>query len=102
QEPLTILDVAHNEAGIKQMLETLKNFQRGKLHLIYGGSSDKDLKSIIELFPNEAQFYLTEFKNNRTAKLEDLKAISESLELNSDYFFQLSDALKAAQLSANK
>ena len=102
QEPLTILDVAHNEAGIKQMLETLKNVQRGKLHLIYGGSSDKDLKSIIELFPNEAQFYLTEFKNNRTAKLEDLKAISESLELNSDYFFQLSDALKAAQLSANK
>ncbi len=102
QEPLTILDVAHNEAGIKQMLETLKSVQRGQLHVIYGGSADKDLKSIIELFPPEAQFYFSEFKNNRTAKIANLQAISESLNLNSNYFLQLSDALNSAQLSANK
>ena len=102
QEPLTILDVAHNEAGIKQMLETLKGVQRGKLHLIYGGSSDKDLKSIIQLFPRDAQFYFSEFKNERTAKIDDMKQISETLKLNSNYFHCLSDALESAQLSANK
>lgn len=102
QEPLTILDVAHNEAGIKEMLQTLKGVQRGKLHLIYGGSSDKDLKSIIKLFPTDAQFYFSEFKNERTAKINDMKLISENLKLNSNYFHQLSDALQSAQLSANK
>lgn len=102
QAPLTILDVAHNEAGIKQMLETLKGVQRGKLHIIYGGSSDKDLKSIIKLFPADSNFYFSEFKNERTAKMEEMKLISENLKLNSKYFLQLSDALHSAQLSANK
>lgn len=102
QEPLTILDVAHNEAGIQEMLQTLQTVQRGKLHIIYGGSSDKDLISIIKLFPNDASFYFSEFKNVRTAKINELMAISKSLNLKSNYFQQLSDALKAAQLSANK
>ena len=102
QQPLTILDVAHNEAGIQQMLKTLQGVQRGSLHIIYGGSSDKDLKSIIKLFPSDAIFYFSEFKNERTAKIEQLQVISESLNLKSNYFHQLSDALHSAQLSANK
>jgi dihydrofolate synthase/folylpolyglutamate synthase len=102
QEPLIIMDVAHNEAGIKEMLATLKGIQRGKLHLIYGASSDKDLRSIIKLLPKDAQFYFSEFQNERTAKIDDLKLISESLNLNSNYFHQLSDALQYAQLSVNK
>lgn len=102
QEPLTILDVAHNEAGIKQMLETLSMHQRGQLHIIYGGSSDKDLTKIIQLFPRDAVFYFTEFKNERTARIADMKAISENLNINANYFHHLSEALKLAQLSANK
>ncbi len=102
QEPLTILDVAHNEAGIKQMLKTLSMHQRGQLHIIYGGSSDKDLTKIIQLFPRDAVFYFTEFKNERTARIADMKDISENLNINANYFHHLSEALKSAQLSANK
>ena len=102
QEPLTILDVAHNESGIKQMLETLHNVQRGQLHLIYGGSADKDLKCIMELFPRDAKFYFSEFQNERTAKIGDMKSIAENLKLKSTYYNNLREALQLAQLSADK
>lgn len=102
QQPLTIVDVAHNEDGIKQMLKTLKLYQQGTLHIVYGTSSDKDIESILGLFPKDAVFYLTEFNNLRSAKIADLQSVSEKLQLNSFYFHKMNDAVTAAQHSANK
>lgn len=102
QEPLTIIDVAHNEDGIRQMLSTLKMYQKGNLHIVYGTSSDKDIEQILRLFPADAQFYFTTFSSERSAKLEDLKSNAEKLQLNSNFFNHVNDALIAAQHSANK
>jgi len=40
--PLTILDVSHNEDGIRKTLDSLRSINKGKLHLIYGSSADKN------------------------------------------------------------
>lgn len=101
-DPLTIVDVAHNEDGIRKMLQTLKFYQKGKLHIIYGTSSDKDLESILSLFPADAQFYMTAFSNQRSARMEDLKANAEKLGLSALFFTNVQEAVGSAQLSADK
>lgn len=100
--PLTVLDVAHNVDGIRQVLKTILPMNQGNMHIVYGTSSDKDLTQIISLFPSDAQFYLTPFTNERSAKLEDLKQISHQLQLQSQFFTHVKEAYTAAQHAANK
>lgn len=100
--PLTIADVAHNEDGIRQMLETLKLTQKGRLHVVYGTSSDKNLRAILSLFPTDASFYLTEFSSQRSAAAADLREAADALGLNAEIFSKVKEAIQSAQLSANK
>lgn len=102
KEPLIIYDVSHNTAGIKATLATIQKMTTGKLHLVYGTSSDKDLPSIFELFPKEASYYFTTFSNARSAKKEQLEQISNQFSLNAHFFDSPLDALTLAQNTANK
>ncbi len=100
--PLTILDVSHNYDGIKVTLESIKKQLKGQLHIVYGTSSDKDLNSIFKLFPLTANYYFTEFNNERSASIEQLKEKSIEFELKSSFFLTLKEALESAQSSTNK
>ena len=102
QNPLTIVDAAHNVDGIKQLLQTLTPQVSGQLHIVYGTSSDKDLQSILSIFPKDATFYLTEFSSERSAKVHDLRTTAESLDLKASYYSKMKDAVESAQQSANK
>lgn len=102
REPLTIVDVAHNEDGIRQMLKTLSHFQQGTLHIVYGTSSDKDLSHILQLFPQDARYFMTEFSSERSAKIDQLELYATQNGLNAKYFLKVSEAVESAQLSANK
>lgn len=102
RNPLVIFDVSHNPAGILASIEALNEINNGKLHFIYGTSADKDVKSILELFPKDAEFYFTEFKNERSIKIESLKKISEDIFGNNcKYFSDPNNALTEAQHNAN-
>ncbi len=102
QNPLTIVDAAHNVDGIKQLLHSIKSQVSGQLHIVYGTSSDKDLQSILSLFPKDATFHLTEFSSERSAKVHDLRTTAESLDLKASYYSKMKDAVESAQQSANK
>jgi dihydrofolate synthase/folylpolyglutamate synthase len=102
KNPLTIVDAAHNVDGIKQLLRTVESNITGQLHIVYGTSSDKDLHSILSLFPRDAQFYLTEFSSERSAKIADLRKTAETIGLNATYFSKMKEAVESAQQSANK
>jgi dihydrofolate synthase/folylpolyglutamate synthase len=102
KNPLTIVDAAHNVDGIKQLLQTLEKQVSGQLHIVYGTSSDKDLDSILSLFPRAAKFYLTEFSSERSAKIADLRKSAETIGLNATYFSKMNEAVESAQQSANK
>ena len=102
QSPLTILDVSHNYEGIRATLESLKSTAKGKLHLIYGTSSDKDIHKIFSLFDNENEYYFTEFNNLRSAKIYDLEVEAKKHSLKAKYFHNINSAFKSAQESVNK
>jgi len=70
ERPLEIVDVAHNEDGIKDLMMAIKQFNYKRLHIIYGTSSDKNYEELIKLFPSDAEIYFTEFSNARSLKMD--------------------------------
>lgn len=101
-EPLVIIDVAHNEAGLSKTFELLKQIQKGTLHIIYGSSSDKDIRKIIPLFPVKATYYLTPFSSFRSCTKQELVCHFKNSPLNSHFFENLEEALYSAKTSVNK
>jgi dihydrofolate synthase/folylpolyglutamate synthase len=100
--PLTLLDVSHNYDGIKKTLESVKKINRGKLHLIYGTSADKNYKEIIGLFPANSKVNLCSFSNSRSLNTEQLIALSTHFEVEPKIFSSVKTALSEIQSTANK
>ncbi len=57
EKPLVIADIAHNEAGIKEVLSQLKRIQADKYCFVLGFVQEKDMKKILPLFPKDAVYY---------------------------------------------
>lgn len=100
KEPLVIFDVSHNEAGIKATLDYFK--EKNQLIIVYGTSSDKNLDAIFQLFPKQANYFFTEFTNERSASLEKLKEFSSKCGLKGRYSKNAKEALEQAKSIANK
>ena len=78
ENPLIYLDVSHNQDGIQATLMDLRTIQFDQLHIVYGASQDKNVTSILSLFPEEALIHLCEFRNNRSLKVVDLVTLKNS------------------------
>lgn len=102
ETPLTIFDAAHNIEGIHALLSNSIFSNTQKLHIVYGTSADKNLDRISKLFPTKANYYFTEFKNNRSAKIEDLENVAKENNLNFFLFKKADKAFYKAQISANE
>ena len=100
--PLVILDVSHNYDGIKATLETIYTINKGHLYLLFGSSSDKDLDQIFTLFPKDASYFFTEFKNERSATIQTLEKKSAENNLQSFFFTKSQDAYSQIQSIVNK
>jgi len=72
QNPLIILDGAHNEPGLKQAVIQLKKEQKKDIRIIYGCVMDKDLEMILGILPAKATYYLTQPHVQRARPFEQL------------------------------
>jgi dihydrofolate synthase/folylpolyglutamate synthase len=57
ESPLTICDTGHNEAGIRAVVEQLRNTTHQRMHLVIGMVNDKDISKILNLLPKEGVYY---------------------------------------------
>ncbi|NDV17441.1 bifunctional folylpolyglutamate synthase/dihydrofolate synthase [Muricauda sp. TY007] len=55
--PLVVCDTAHNKEGLKMVLEQVKKQSYDQLHIVLGFVKDKDVKSVLPLFPKDAKYY---------------------------------------------
>lgn len=102
-EPLTILDVSHNPAGISATMETINKLNHGDLHIVYGTSSDKDISSILMEFPLASHLYLTQFSNPRSATILQLEEVISEFPFRSVCTFtHAREALNQAQTTAKQ
>ena len=102
QNPLTILDVSHNEAGLKKTLELLKSRQKGNLHIVFGASSDKNLIEILPIFPINASYYFTVFSSKRSCTKQELIDKSRNTDLNILFFDSLAETFNHIKPIVNK
>lgn len=59
QKPFTVCDTAHNSHGLKIVLNQIQKHQFETLHIVLGVVNDKDLDSILPLFPKKAIYYFS-------------------------------------------
>ncbi len=55
--PLVVCDTAHNKHGLEIVLKQIQKQQFDQLHFVLGVVNDKDLDSILGLFPKKAKYY---------------------------------------------
>jgi dihydrofolate synthase / folylpolyglutamate synthase len=80
KQPDCIADIAHNVEGVKQMMIQLslvrKNYK--KVHIVWGMVSDKDIIKVVQLLPEDAQYYLSAPKIARAYPVDELKVFFQS------------------------
>jgi dihydrofolate synthase/folylpolyglutamate synthase len=101
QHPNAIADVAHNEAGIQQLLQQIAICSFSKLHIVFGMVKDKDADKILALLPNNAQYYFTQAQIPRALDKLILRAKAQKFGLIGQVYNHVNEAIEAALQCAN-
>lgn len=94
--PLVVLDVAHNPEGIEQMLNHVRNIKYKNLHIVVGTVKDKEIDSMLSLFPKEANYYFTEAQIPRALPAKELHEKAKEYLLNGNFYNEVNIALNEA------
>lgn len=97
--PLIVADTAHNAHGLDEVMKQINQTQYEKLHLVLGFVDDKDVVSILKLFPEDALFYFSSPDVPRKMLVENLKKLVPE-KFNSNYYNTVIEALEAAKMKA--
>ena len=79
--PKVICDTAHNQEGLRIVLSQLSQESYENLHIVLGVVNDKELGSILSMFPKSAQYYFCKPAIPRGLDAEDLSAQAENYKL---------------------
>jgi dihydrofolate synthase/folylpolyglutamate synthase len=96
ENPKVICDTAHNAHGLEIVMNQLKKETYNQLHIVLGVVNDKDLDSILPLFPKNANYYFCKPKNERGLNVTTLQEKAKSYQLNGNIYTSVSKAYKAA------
>ncbi|MCD5003290.1 bifunctional folylpolyglutamate synthase/dihydrofolate synthase [Enterococcus saccharolyticus] len=102
EEPLVILDGAHNEHAIKRLVENIKQeFSNYRIHILFSALETKEISTMIHQLlelPN-ANIYLTSFDYPKALRLEkNYQKIDEKrIQIASLWQFGLADILEKAE-----
>lgn len=101
-KPLIVCDIAHNEGGIREVLETVNSLGFQDLHLIIGMVKDKDQKKVLTLLPNEAKYYFTQAHLPRALPATELHEKALEHKLYGEVFENVNEAIYAAKMNASE
>ncbi len=102
QNPAVILDVGHNEDGLKAIVSQLEITTFHHLHIVIGMVKDKDIEVALSLLPPHASYYFTQAQIPRALPAEDLKKLAVTHHLHGNPFPTVHEAVKEAMATASK
>ncbi len=102
QRPMVVLDVAHNEDGIRQIVEQLELTDYHDLHIVIGMVADKEISKVMQMLPDEAMYYFTRAQTPRAMPEDQLAAIAATYGLTGRHFPGVNIALQNALNRAHK
>lgn len=103
QENLKVIcDTAHNAHGLEIVMNQLKKEKFNHLHIVLGVVNDKDLDSVLPLFPKNATYYFCKPKIQRGLEAKILEEKAREFQLNGNIYKSVSTAYKNALASSTE
>lgn len=96
KNPLTITDAAHNEDGIRQVVQQLATMKYNYLHIVLGMAKDKDQSKILQLLPKNALYYFCKPDVPRGLKANLLAEKAAEFGLKGEVYDSVNEALRSA------
>ncbi|APX99579.1 bifunctional folylpolyglutamate synthase/dihydrofolate synthase [Lacinutrix venerupis] len=96
KSPKVICDTAHNREGLKIVMSQLQNEIFDNLHIVFGVVNDKDLNTIIDLLPKNANYYLCKPNIPRGLSEKKLEACFKNKNLTCKSYNSVNEAYKTA------
>ena len=90
--PKVICDTAHNTEGLQLVLKQVQKELFNKLHFVLGFVNDKNLDTILPLFPKVAKYYFCKPNIPRGLSEQLLKEGAEKFQLYGNSYNSVSDA----------
>jgi dihydrofolate synthase/folylpolyglutamate synthase len=102
ENPKIICDTAHNKHGLTVVMNQIQKETFEQLHIVLGVVNDKDLDSILPLFPKKAIYYFCRPDSSRGLATEILREAANKHNLSGEKYDSVNDAFAAAKKNAGK
>ncbi len=102
EQPKVICDTAHNREGLTYVLKQLEYESYERLHIVLGVVSDKNLQTILPMFPKKAIYYFCKPNIIRGLDAIVLQKEADKYDLKGTVFNSVSKAYENAKSNANK
>lgn len=100
ENPLTICDTGHNEAGIKEILSQISEIRFNRLHWVLGMVKDKDVSTILHLLPKDATYYFCQASIPRAMPARELQQKALEAGLNGVAITNVNAAISQARANS--
>jgi len=97
ESPKIIADTAHNISGISAILHQISQEKFDHLTIILGMVADKDIDSVLSLFPINATYYFSQANNPRAISAVDLQKLAAVKGLLGEVVPSVNEALNLAK-----
>jgi dihydrofolate synthase / folylpolyglutamate synthase len=95
--PKIIADTGHNKSGIIEILQQIKQEKFNHLTIILGMVADKDIDSVLSLFPLDATYYFSQANNPRAISALELQKIAATKGLQGKVVLSVNEAITLAK-----
>ena len=101
EHPKVICDTAHNREGLLIVMQQLKKEHYKRLHIVLGMVDDKNLKTVLPLFPKEAHYYFCKPEVIRGMGALVLQKSAEDFGLVGEVYSSVNEAYNASLKNAS-
>lgn len=102
EHPTIICDTAHNESGLLYVTQQIQKQTFEKLHIVLGFVKEKDVNSVLELFPKDATYYFCRPNIPRGLDALTLQTIANAKGLQGEVYNSVTDAILSAKGKAQQ
>ena len=100
ESPKMIADTGHNKSGITEIMQQIKQEGFDHLTIILGMVADKDIASVLTLFPTEASYYFCQANNPRAITALELQKLAAAKCLQGKVIPSVNEAIALAKLNS--
>ena len=98
--PRIICDTGHNEGGIAEVAEQIRQTPYKKLHVVFGTVADKDPSGVLKLLPTDAKYYFCQADIPRALNALKLQQAAAVFGLKGEVYESVANAYASARKAA--